>query len=238
MIQAPLRKRVALVTGGGRGIGRATAIALAAAGAELVILDQDAAAAAAVEAEISALHRRAVTATVDVTAKDQVEAAVARALDNYGRLDILVNNAGVWGYGRLAEVRESEWDRVFAVNLKGVLFCTQAVSGPMRRQGGGKIVNIASAAGLAPSSEWSAYCISKAAGVMLTQVAAEELADANIQVNVLCPGAVDTDLSRHITEQTGARFPHAMAPDRIAAAVLALVVPFEQTTTGQIVSEF
>ena len=108
----------------------------------------------------------------------------------------------------------------------------------MRRQGGGKIVNIASAAGLGPSSEWSAYCLSKAAAIMLTEVAARELADDNLQVNVLCPRAVDTGLSQRITAQTGAEFPHAIPPGRVAAAVLKLVIPFDLTTTGKIVVKF
>ena len=233
-----LQDRVAVVTGAARGIGRATAEALAAAGAEVLLLDKDEAAAAGAAAEIgAAAGRRALPVACDVTAKDRVEAAFAEVLDACGRIDILVNNAGVWGHGRLSDVPEAEWDRIFAVNLKGVLFCTQTASPVMQRQRRGKIVTIASAAGLGPSSDWSAYCISKAAVIMLTQVAAGELEPFGVQANVLCPGATITDLTRDITAQTGSEFPHAVPPSRVAAAVLRLVVPFEQTTTGAIVRE-
>ncbi|MCZ6678024.1 MAG: SDR family NAD(P)-dependent oxidoreductase [Candidatus Poribacteria bacterium] len=232
-----LNGRVALVTGAARGIGKATALALAEAGADVVLLDVDAATAEATAAEIQErTERQTLAVRADVTVKTQVEAGIADTLHTFGRIDVLVNNAGVWRYGLLSDVSEDEWDRVFAVNLKGVLFGTQAVAPTMKQQRAGKIVNIASAAGLGPSPEWSAYCISKAAVITLTQVAAEEFAPFHVQVNVICPGAVDTDLTKGIIEQTGAQFPHAIPPERVAAAVLKCVCPFEQTTTGAIVS--
>ena len=135
--------------------------------------------------------------------------------------------------GLLTEVPEREWDRVFAVNLKGVLFGIQAVAPVLKDQRRGKIVTIASAAGLNPSSAWSAYSISKSAVIALTQVAATELAPFQVQANTICPGAVDTDLTQRITDQTGERFPHALPPAQVAAAVLAVVCPFEQTKTGE-----
>ena len=119
------------------------------------------------------------------------------------------------------------------MNLKGVLFGIQAVVPVLKDQRRGKIVTIASAAGLNPSSAWSAYSISKSAVIALTQVAATELAPFQVQVNAICPGAVDTDLTQSITEQTGERFPHALPPAQVAAAVLAVVCPFEQTRTSE-----
>ena len=234
-----LNGRVALVTGGARGIGRSTAIALARAGAELVLLDRDLDAAQAAADEIQTLTQRGATSLqADVSSSEDVSRAVREALAARGRIDILVNNAGTWGHGPLAAVSEQEWDRIFATNLKGVMLCTRAVVLAMRRHGCGKIINIASAAGLAPSPDWSAYCISKAASIMLAEVAAKEFEEDNIQVNVLCPGAVDTDLTHHITRQTGAQFPHAIPPEQVADAVLSLVVPFEQKTTGEIIRSF
>lgn len=233
-----LTNRVALVTGAAKGIGKASAEALAQAGADVALLDIDVVAAQATAREIQdRAGRRTLAVRADVMVRAEFDEAVADVFRTLGRLDVLVNNAGVWSYGLLSDVAEDEWDRVFAVNLKGVLFGTQAAAPSMKKQRSGKIVNIASAAGLGPAPDWSAYCISKAAVIMLTQVAAKELAPFDVQVNVVCPGATDTDLTQGITEQTGQQFPHAMPPERVAAAVLKLVSPFEQATTGTVVKE-
>ena len=233
-----LTNRVALVTGAAKGIGKASAEALAQAGADVALLDIDVVAAQATAREIQdRAGRRTLAVRADVMVRAEFDEAVADVFRTLGRLDVLVNNAGVWSYGLLSDVAEDEWDRVFAVNLKGVLFGTQAAAPSMKKQRSGKIVNIASAAGLGPAPDWSAYCISKAAVIMLTQVAAKELAPFDVQVNVVCPGATDTDLTQGITEQTGQQFPHAMPPERVAASVLKLVSPFEQATTGTVVKE-
>lgn len=235
--RSPLADRVALVTGAGRGIGRAIALSLANAGADLAVLDRDRRTAALVAREVEcATGRRVLPVSADVTAPAQVRRAVRRVIERLGRLDLLVNNAGIWVYGRLGEIKVRDWDRVLAVNLKGILVCTQAVLPCMRQQGSGKIINIASAAGLGPAPEWAAYGVSKAAAIMLSRVAAVELKPTGIQVHCLCPGAVDTDLARRITTLTGETFPHAMDPDQVAAAVLKLVTPFRSRTTGRVVS--
>ena len=142
-----LQNRVALITGAAKGIGRATASQLAGAGCHVGLLDAEASAAQKAALEIhQRTERRTLAVRADVSVKDQVERAVAEILDTFGRIDVLVNNAGVWSYGRLSDVQEAEWDRVLAVNLKGVLFCTQAVTPTMKGRQSGKIVNIASAA--------------------------------------------------------------------------------------------
>ena len=229
-----LRGRAALVTGAARGIGKAVAVALAQAGASVALLDSDAAAVAATgRAVAERTGQRTLAVPADVRVQTQMDRAVATTLAAFGRLDVFVANAGVWRHGLLTEVPEHEWDRVFAVNLKGVLFGVQAVAPILKDQRRGKIVTIASAAGLNPSSAWSAYSISKSAVIALTQVAAAELAPFRVQVNAICPGAVDTDLTQSITDQTGERFPHAMPPAQVAAAVLAVVCPFKQTRTGE-----
>ena len=229
-----LRGRAALVTGAARGIGKAVATALAQAGASVALLDSDAAAVAATgRAVAERTGQRTLAVPADVRVRAKMERAVATTLAAFGRLDVFVANAGVWSHGLLTAVPEREWDRVFAVNLKGVLFGVQAVAPILKDQRRGKIVTIASAAGLTPSSAWSAYSISKSAVIALTQVAAAELAPFQVQANAICPGAVDTDLTQGITDQTGERFPHAMPPAQVAAAVLAVVCPFKQTRTGE-----
>jgi meso-butanediol dehydrogenase/(S,S)-butanediol dehydrogenase/diacetyl reductase len=231
-----LAGKVAFVTGAGRGIGRATAFALAQAGADVALLDVDSAAARAAAREVKeATDGRTLAVKADVTKWPQVQRAVERVVTHFGRLDILVNNAGIWEFGHLADVKEDDWDRVFAVNLKGVLLCTQAVLPVMRKQGSGKIVNIASGAGLGPAPAWSAYCISKSAVIMLSRIAAEELKPDSIQVHCLCPGAVDTDLARRITALTGQEFPHAMDATQVAEAVVDLLTPFRSRKTGRVV---
>ena len=231
-----LSGKVALVTGAGQGIGRATVFALAQAGADVALLDVDAASANAVAQELTtSTGRRSLAIPADVTLLSQVQDAMKQVQVHFGRLDLLVNNAGIWECGYLTEVPEADWDRVFAVNLKGVLFCIQAATPLLRRQETGKIVNISSAAGLGPSPYWSAYCISKAAVIMLSRVAAEQLKPDGIQVHCLCPGAVDTALADRITALTGDTFPHAMAPEEVAAGVIKLVTPFSDEQTGRVV---
>ena len=196
------------MTGGARGIGRAVATALAQAGASVALLDSDAAAVAATSRAVAArAGQRTLAVPADVRVQAQMDRAVATTLAAFGQLDVFVANAGVWSHGLLTEVPEREWDRVFAVNLKGVLFGIQAVAPILKAQRRGKIVTIASAAGLNPSPAWSAYSISKSAVIALTQVAATELAPFQVQANAICPGAVDTDLTQRITDQTGERFP-------------------------------
>ena len=229
-----LHGQTALVTGAARGIGKAVALALAQAGASVALLDSDAAAVAATsQAVADQTGQRTLAIPADVRVKAQMDRAVATTRAAFGQLDVFVANAGVWSHGLLTEVPEREWDRVFAVNLKGVLFGIQAVAPILKAQRRGKIVTIASAAGLNSSPAWSAYSISKTAVIALTHVAAAELAPFQVQANAICPGAVDTDLTQSITDQTGERFPHALPPAQVAAAVLAVVCPFEQTTTGE-----
>ena len=234
-----LKGKVALVTGAAKGVGEATAELLAKKGADVGLLDinND-----AVENTASRISRhqgaKALALQGDVSIKSQVERAVNTLQQQFGRMDVLVNNAGIWKCGTLSEVREEDWNLVLDVNLKGLLFCTQAVIPQMKQQQCGKIINIASAVALGPAPEWSAYCISKAAIAMLTQVAAKELEPFGIQVNALWPGAIDTDLTKQITQETGDEFPHAMPPEKVAEAVLRLVCPFEGTITGELVTEF
>jgi len=230
-----LHGHVALVTGGGRGLGRAIVEALSAAGAAAAVLDIDAGAAEAAAAAARACGGRACAVAADVTNKEQVSAAVERATSDLGAIDILVNNAGIWRHNLLRDVSEEEWDRVMAVNVKGPLLCAQAVAPSMLARGAGKIVHIASIAGIGPGVGWAAYQTSKAALIMLGRIQAEEFRERNIQVNVVCPGALRTTMLETIMFVEGGDYPHALDPAAIARVVLDLIDPFEQSTTGAVV---
>jgi NAD(P)-dependent dehydrogenase (short-subunit alcohol dehydrogenase family) len=185
--------KVALVTGAQGGIGRATAVALAAEGARLVLGDiADLADTAA--AVLAAGGQPAVTMRLDVTSASDAEAAVARAIEQFGRLDILVNNAGVGKPAPLAEVTDELWDWIMDINLKGSFICARAAAPHMGK--GGAIVNVASLAGRASSPAMAcAYSASKAGLLGLTRHLAKELAPHGIRVTAVNPGVVLTPLA-------------------------------------------
>ncbi len=208
---ADLKGKVAIVTGVGRarGIGRGCALRLARDGADVVISDicrkyegdlafynlGDWEQLQNVVREIEALGRRSLAFKVDVTKKDEIQEMVDGTLKEFGRIDILVNNAGsAVGVGPFLSISEAAWDKTFAVNAKGTYLCCQTVLPAMLEQKCGKIVNIASTAGLRGSASYGAYCASKFAVVGLTQVLAAEFAPFNINVNCVCPAMVETDL--------------------------------------------
>ncbi len=193
-----LSGKVAVVTGGGSGIGRGTALRLAEAGADIVIADIDETAARETAMQIEVLDRQALVVRANVSQKDDVKAMVAQARD-LGRIDVLVNNAGVEHITPLFEVSEAEWDRILAINLKGVFLCCQAVAREMvRDQRGGKIVNIGSVAGVTPPRCEPHYSASKAGVHALTKQLALDLAPYRINVNAVAPGVIRNGLStRH-----------------------------------------
>lgn len=190
--------RVALVTGGGRGIGRAIALRLARDGAFVAVADLDLNNAASVAEEIQALAGTAIPLQVDVTKREQVDKMVADTVARFGRLDILVNNAGIGAVMPLMDTDEKTWDAIMNVNAKGVLLCSQAAARQMIAQGqGGRIINNTSGAGkIAPGkgTPLGAYAASKHAAVALTKQMGLELSDHQILVNCVCAGIVDTDM--------------------------------------------
>ncbi len=189
-----LDKKVAIVTGGARGIGRAIAVRFAQEGCTTVIADVRADEAAETLAEISRTGSEAVFAKCDVSARAQTLSMVAQAIDKFGRIDILVNDAAVSPPERsLLNITEEEWERVLGVNLKGVFFCCQAVVPHMKKQKYGKIINVGSVGAIAPSKTIADYCVAKSGVVMLTQCLALEFAEDNICVNALLPGITRTD---------------------------------------------
>ena len=193
-----LRDRVALVTGGSRGIGRGISLALAGAGAGVAVnYVRDETAARDVVQAIQSAGGDAWAIQADVSQRPAVGQMVEGVIARAGRLDILVNNAGIGGGAPFLELSEETWDRVLAVNLKGIFNCSQAAARHMVQHGGGSIVNITSICG---SQVWVgsvAYHASKAGADHLTRAMAAELAPLGIRVNGIAPGSVETDMLRH-----------------------------------------
>lgn len=193
-----LAGKVALVTGGGRGIGRAIALGLAREGADVAIgYASHEAAARAVVGEIQALGRRAIGVRGDVAAPGTAARLVAETVATFGRIDVLVNNAGVLRRTPFLEIAEEEWDRILDTNLKGVFLIGQAVARQMVAQGGGgKIINISSLNQFNAGLNVAHYSVSKAGVGMLTKAMALELAPHDIRVNAIAPGLIETDMNR------------------------------------------
>jgi 2-hydroxycyclohexanecarboxyl-CoA dehydrogenase len=238
---------VALVTGGGRGIGRAIALRLARAGNAVGILDLDGATARAVASEIVTAGGRAASADADVSELAAVEAAVRAIEDALGPVELLVNNAG---WERLALFVESDpglWDRIIAVNFRGVLNTTRAVLPGMIGRGRGRIVSISSDAGRVGSTGEAVYSGCKAAIIGFSKALAREVARRGVTVNVVCPGPADTQLLADV--MTGERGQKILAglqraiplgrlaqPEDVAGAVAYLVSEEAAYVTGQVLS--
>ena len=190
-----LSGKVAVVTGGSRGIGRATALALARQGANVVVnYARSEALALEVVRQIRALDCEAIAVRADVAKSRDVSVMFERALSVFGRVDILVNNAAIIKPCPIEEMSEETWDEVIGVNLKGTFLCCRAVASIMRTQASGKVINIASLAGLlSGGSGGIAYSAAKAGVIGMTRTLAECLAP-NVQVNAIAPGIIDTDM--------------------------------------------
>jgi acetoin reductase-like protein len=187
-----LEGKVALVTGGARGIGRAICERYGAEGAKVAVADID-----LKEAEVTAqaLGESALAVQLDVTQQESIDGMVNSVVERAGAIDILVNNAGIFSMGPLLEVTSESYDKIFAVNVKGLLFTLQAVARHMVKQGhGGKIINMASQAGRRGEPLVAVYCASKAAVISITQSAGLALIKYKINVNGLSPGVVDTPM--------------------------------------------
>jgi len=196
-VTATLYERVALVTGGGRGIGKGIALELARAGARVAInyVVEPELADATVK-EIAAAGADAFPIYGDVSVADDVRRMVASTVDRFGRLDILVNNAGFQTWGPFLDIKEDDWDRVIATNLKGAFLCTQAAAAHMKEHGGGAIVNIGSGSNKEPFPGLAAYTASKGGIEMLTRVTAVELGPYKIRVNCVAPGAIEVERTK------------------------------------------
>ena len=206
--------RIALVTGGGRGIGRAIALAFAREGAHVAVTARTSSELDAVAAEVRALGRKALAVPCDVGDRTQVDDAVRRVTEHLGRVEILVNNAGIAVSAKLLETDEDLWERHLRINLTGAFFMTRAVLPGMLSARWGRVINIASIAGRQGYPYITAYTASKHGLLGLTRALAQEVVTAGVTVNAICPGYVATDLTwagaRNIQERTGRTYDEAV----------------------------
>ena len=234
-----LAGQVALVTGGARGIGRASAELLCEAGAAIVLVDRLTQEADAVAAAVRAKGGQAVALTADLSDLRSVAPMAEEAGRAFGRLDILINNAGVLSEVSTADLTEQQWDRVMAINLKAVVFVTQAVLPDMVRRRTGAIVNIGSVAGrIGGVVTGIDYSASKAAVMGVTRTLARQYGPHGIRINAVAPGPIETDMTRHwstdIREQFIARIPLGRlgTPEDVARVVVFLAGPGAGYITG------
>jgi NAD(P)-dependent dehydrogenase (short-subunit alcohol dehydrogenase family) len=236
-------RRTVLVTGAAKGIGLATAQQFAKAGAAVALVDRDRQGVADRAAEIEQQGGRCVAIAADVANAADVARAVERAVSTYGSLDVLVNNAGIHFARAIDEYTDEEWDRIFAVNLKGPYHVVRAAL-PALRQSKGTIVFVASMTALVGQDRGAAYVASKGALVSLTKALAIELAPDGIRVNCVCPAGVDTPLMREwaatlpnpadvLRGQAAMHLTNRLAsPDEIASTILFLASPAASFITG------
>lgn len=247
-----LAGETAVVTGGGRGIGAAVAWALAAAGAAVVVAARTPAEIEEVAQRLRAEGHAAWAIPCDVADEGSVEALAAEAVERLGQVDILVNNAGVAGSAPLHRTSLDEWNRFLAVNATGTFLCTRAFLPGMVERGSGRVVNVASVAGLSGARYIAGYSASKHAVVGFTRAVAAEVAQAGVTVNAVCPGYVDTGMTdesvARIVERTGRSEEEALEsilrgssqrrliqPREVAHAVLALCDGEAKGINGEVI---
>ncbi len=200
---AKLADKTALITGAGGSIGRAAALLFASQGASVAVVDLDGEAAGETVAMIAEEGGEALALTADVSNDQQIRAAVDRAAETFGGLAVIYNNAGVDSRGSVADATEADWDRCFAVNVKGTFLTSRAAIPHLRKAAGASIINQASVAGLVGVGGMAAYGAAKGALVALTRSMAVDLAPMGIRVNVVCPGTVHTPLIEPLLRQRG-----------------------------------
>ena len=237
MVGIDLTGKVALVTGGTRGIGHAIATRLQQAGASVIVTGRDAAKAREVAA---ALGPRAAGVGCDVSDSAQVDAALAEAEKTVGPIDILVNNAGVTKDNILLRMSDADWNAVLDANLKGVFHTTRAVTRGMMKRRRGRIINVTSIIGLIGNKGQANYAASKAGIIGFSKSVAKEYASRNILVNCVAPGFIETDMTSGLPEEARTAMLHGVAlgriglPDEVADAVLFLASDLASYITGQV----
>jgi len=232
--------QIAIVTGAGRGIGEAIAKRLASEGAKVACISRSESNSSKVAEAINAEYPGAARAyAVDVADKKAVEAVSAKIFADFGRVDILVNNAGITRDGLAMRMSEDDWDAVIDTNLKGAFNCIQAVMRPMIKQRSGRIVNIASVAGLMGNAGQANYAASKAGLIGLSKTLARELSGRGITVNSVAPGFIKTDMTEVLPEAIKTAVLSQIPlgrfgePEDIASAVTFLASPEAKFITGQ-----
>jgi NAD(P)-dependent dehydrogenase (short-subunit alcohol dehydrogenase family) len=236
-----LTGQIALVTGAARGLGRAIALALAEAGADVALGLKEVSRDAGLVAEITARGRRVLPLQMDMSDRGQIEAAIQQTKEHFGRLDILVNNAGVAPTNPALEVREEDFDRTLAINLKGTFFACRAAGRIMKEQRGGRIINMSSQAGFAALPTESIYCMTKAGIAHLTKCLAVEWGEYNINVNAVAPTFIRTPGTEPVlsdpafkadVEERIAALHRIGEPAEVAGAVVFLASPAASLITG------
>lgn len=238
-----LQGQIALVTGASRGIGLGIAIELARSGADVAATARRRKTLSETCRKIEALGRRAFPVELEVTDLGSLQKTVEHVEHTFGPIDILVNNAGTNIPRPAVKVTEQQWDQMLDTNLKGAFFCSQEVGRRMIKRQRGRIINVASAAGLIPGHERAAYCASKAGLVMLTRVLALEWAPYKITVNAVAPTFIETDLAAQTLDRPGmresvlSRIPLGRlgTVDDLAAAVVYLSAPAAAFVTGTVI---
>lgn len=237
-----INERVALVTGGSRGIGRAISVALAEAGMRVYInyTANKGAADSAVDQCLGCGKGTASALQFDVASKEEVEKAINAIKEESGRLDVLVNNAGISHNALLLRTKDEDWDRVMDINLKGAFLCSRAALKLLLKSTSGRIVNVSSVVGEMGNPGQVAYVASKAGVLGLTKAMAKELGSRQITVNAVTPGFIDTDMTKYMDESQRGQYLAEIplesfgTPEDIAAAVRFLTSPDAKYITGQV----
>lgn len=238
-----LDNKVAIVTGGSRGIGRAIALQFAEAGAKVVVASRNLADLEKVSDEIRSLGGEAMAVQANIALKPDVDAMVAKTVERFGRVDILVNNAAINVMRPLLDLREDGWDKVMNVSLKGYFLCTQAAARLMVNQKSGNIISIVSDAAVKAAPALGVYGIAKAGVVMMTKLFAVDLAPLNIRVNAIGPGMVKTGFSQPMWGnpdvrkmiEAGIPLRRIAEPEEIASVALFLASDAASYITGETV---